>query len=164
MRPESGKMHSPLPSIQPGLARLAEKVPEGSQWVHEMKYDGYRVMSYIENGNVTLRTRNSLDWTSRFQKIADGLKMLGTISMILDGEMVVFDQTGLSSFSALKKALSNKSQNEFSYIVFDLLYLKGVDVRDRPLFERKRLLKGLIKKLDNTHIPIKSVSSIRAIA
>lgn len=143
---------SSLPKIKPGLAKLVEETPRGPEWIHEMKYDGYRVMSYIEDDKVTLRTRNDLDWTPRFQKIADSLRRLGKKPTILDGEMVVFDRNGLSSFSALQKSLSDKSQSGFFYIVFDLPFFEGVDLRDRPLLERKTILHELVKKLNNHHI------------
>jgi bifunctional non-homologous end joining protein LigD len=143
---------SALPLVKPGLAKLVDETPQGPGWIHEMKYDGYRIMSYIEAGKVTLRTRNDLDWTSRFQNIADELKGLGKKATILDGEMVVFDENGLSSFSALQKKLSDKSQTGFFYVVFDIPFFNGMDLRDRPLIERKKILQDVVQKLKKRHI------------
>jgi bifunctional non-homologous end joining protein LigD len=138
--------------VKPGLAKLVDETPQGPEWIHEMKYDGYRVIAYLEADKITLRTRNDLDWTSRFQKIADTLRKIEKRSTILDGEMVVFDKNGLSSFSEFQAKLSNPSQNGFFYMVFDLPYFEGVDLRDRPLLERKKILHDLVKKINNRHI------------
>jgi bifunctional non-homologous end joining protein LigD len=139
-------------ALKPGLAKLVSETPQGPDWIHEMKYDGYRVLSYLDGSKVELHSRNDLDWTSRFQNIANSLVKLGKKSTVLDGEMVVFDQHGKSSFSALQKNLTEKSLTGFSYIVFDLLFLDGVDVRERPLLERKELLKKLLGKNRDRHI------------
>jgi bifunctional non-homologous end joining protein LigD len=84
--------------------------------------------------------------------IAEELRGIGKKSTILDGEMVVFDGNGLSSFSALQKKLSNKSQTGFFYLVFDIPFFNGIDLRDRPLIERKKILHDVVKKLGNRHI------------
>jgi bifunctional non-homologous end joining protein LigD len=141
-----------LPTVKPGLAKLVDETPQGPGWIHEMKYDGYRIMSYIEAGRVILKTRNDLDWTSRFQMIADRLKGIGKKSTILDGEMVVFDGNGRSSFSALQKKLSDKFQTGFFYIVFDIPFFNGIDLRDYPLIERKKILHDAVKRLNDRHI------------
>jgi bifunctional non-homologous end joining protein LigD len=140
---------SAMPSaIEPSLATLVDAVPKGSQWIHEIKWDGYRLLAFLKNGKAQLKTRNGLDWTTRFPAIAKAIGGLSARAAILDGEAVVEDERGVSSFSALQQALSNSTKGKAASAVFhafDLLYLDGEDLRPLPLEERKTRLFKLIK-------------------
>jgi bifunctional non-homologous end joining protein LigD len=133
--------------VRPCLATLVDKVPTGDRWVHEIKWDGYRLIGFIENGNVILRTRNGLDWTHRFPAIAAALAKLPAKTAIIDGEGVVEDESGATSFAALQDALSDTHSGVAETAVlyaFDLLYLDGEDLRGLPLEERKARLARVI--------------------
>ncbi len=129
------------------LATLVDQAPEGDKWVHEIKFDGYRLLGFFAEGAVTLRTRNGNDWTSSFPAIAAAMRKLKCDSAVIDFEAVVLDAGGKSSFQALQSALgeSGHSENILAY-VFDLLCLDGKDLTPLPLTERKKTLKTLLKK------------------
>lgn len=129
----------------PQLATLTATVPTGSDWWFEPKLDGYRLLARIENGKVTLSTRNGYDWTDRFPQIANALKTLPCTRAMLDGEVVVFDAQGVTSFQALQTALSD-GKGAMVYIAFDLLHLDEWDLRQTPLSARKALLKQLLSE------------------
>ena len=137
---------SHLPAfVKPQLARLVERPPEGSGWAHEIKFDGYRVQLRVSQGHATLKTRKGLDWTAKFRSLAQAAAKLP--DCIIDGEVVALDAAGSSSFSALQAALSADDGAKLVFYVFDLLYLRGKDLRSRPLSERKRRLQELIGTL-----------------
>jgi bifunctional non-homologous end joining protein LigD len=136
----------PLPDfIAPCLATLVTDVPQGAQWAHEIKFDGYRLQARLENGNAQLRTRTGLDWTHRFEALAKALSALKVSSALIDGEAIVEDQNGASSFAKLVDELKAGRSAQIVFFVFDLLYLNGVDVAKRPLLERKALLQKLFR-------------------
>jgi bifunctional non-homologous end joining protein LigD len=137
---------APPEFIAPQLATLVTKPPEGSNWVHEVKFDGYRLEARIDDGKVTLTTRNANDWTARFKDLATALANLPCQNAILDGEAVHMAADGTMSFHALQNALSTGKKEDLQFWVFDLLFLDGEDVRDQPLLERKALLKALLQK------------------
>lgn len=130
--------------ITPQLATLVDKPPEGSQWAHEIKFDGYRILSYKNRSEVALKSRNNKNWTSYFPTIAEAINQLPFEQIILDGELVVLDAEGRSDFQLLQNALKNKKQASFIYFLFDLLYFNGYDLRDLALIERKSILKNLL--------------------
>lgn len=141
------------PEVQ--LATLVEHPPMGKDWWHEIKYDGYRILALIDNGNVRIRTRGGLDWTEKFQGIADELAQLKIKSAVLDGEAVVLDEKGASNFSKLKEALSENNQADIHAFFFDLLHLDGKDYHTKPLSERKPVLDKLLNKQAKlTHLHI----------
>jgi len=142
-----GAKTAPFPGfVAPCLAQLCEHAPDGDTWLHEIKFDGYRLMALIENGRVRLMTRSGLDWTERFPAIAAAFASFPAASAIVDGEAVVDDEAGLSSFSALQEALSTrKSAADIVFYAFDLLYLDGSDLRDAPLEARKEALAPLVE-------------------
>lgn len=130
--------------VEPALATLVAKAPSGARWLHEIKFDGYRLQARIEDGRVKLLTRSGLDWTTRFGKpVVSALRDLPVATAILDGELVVETAAGASDFSALQADLSAGRTDRFAFYVFDLLYLDGYDLRALPLVARKALLEGL---------------------
>lgn len=130
-----------LPSfVEPALATLVDTAPTGPDWLFEIKHDGYRMQARIDGGRVKLLTRSGLDWTGKFAPVANALKALKLPSALIDGEIVVADDNGVSNFSRLQIALQDGAMERAAFHVFDLLYLDGQDLRDLPLSKRKELL------------------------
>jgi bifunctional non-homologous end joining protein LigD len=135
--------------VEPMLATLRTQPPAGGEWLHEVKFDGYRIQAHLASGKVKLLTRKGLDWTEKFGKpIADALARLDCEDAVIDGEIVVLADNGVASFSALQAALSGKQTEKMIFYVFDLLHLDGQDLRDEPLIERKERLARLIGEGD----------------
>lgn len=129
------------------LATLVDAPPEGDQWLHEIKFDGYRLLAFCSKGEVRLRTRNGNDWTAKFPSLVAALAELKAKSAVLDMEAVLLDGTGKSSFQALQHALGEGGHREaIQAYVFDLLHLNGEDLRRKPLIARKEMLEKLLKK------------------
>ncbi|MBS0248525.1 MAG: DNA ligase D [Proteobacteria bacterium] len=144
--PRKGK-RAPLPNfVAPCLATLADKAPDSAHWIHEIKFDGYRLQARLDRGKVKLLTRKGLDWTRKFTGIADAVARLPADNAVIDGELVVEDDKGVSSFSLLQQELKSGRQDRLVYYVFDLLYFDGADLRALPLHERKAALAGLVGK------------------
>jgi bifunctional non-homologous end joining protein LigD len=133
--------------IAPALATSINKVPSGERWIHEIKFDGYRVQVHIKDGAVTVFTRCGNDWTKRFKKIADDAWHISAGSAIIDGEVVAPAADGTTDFSVLQNELKGRS-TKIVMVAFDLLYLNGHDLRKLPLIDRKALLKKLIADTD----------------
>src|SRR5580704_5249656 len=141
LRKPPGAKSAAMPArIDLQLATLRKLPPAGSDWIHEIKFDGYRMLCRVENGEVGLVTRGRHDWTNRFSHLASDLLRLPVKSAWLDGEIVALRPDGISDFSALQSAFRTRATSQLSYCVFDLLYLDGYDLRPCPLAERKRLL------------------------
>ena len=130
--------------IKPQLATLKSKAPKGDQWLHEIKYDGYRVQVHLNRGRKKVFTRNGLDWTKRFTEIAGALAVPG--EAIIDGEVVVVHE-GRTNFSELQAELAAGRQGRLVYYAFDLLWRDG-DMRNLPQIERKQALLDLIGEND----------------
>lgn len=130
--------------IKPELATLVDKPPEGSQWIHEIKFDGYRILAFKNGSDILLKSRNNKDWTYEFQSIADAVNQLPFEKMVLDGEVIVLDAEGRSDFQLLQNSLKNKKQASLTYFLFDLLYFEGFDLRELTLIERKSILKNIL--------------------
>ncbi|WP_425991997.1 DNA ligase D [Afipia sp. DC4300-2b1] len=128
--------------VEPQLCASVENPPSGRNWVHEIKFDGYRVQMRIENGDVTLSTRKGLDWTGKFSAIAKQAAKLP--DAIIDGEVVALDSEGHPSFASLQAALSDEKTDDLIFFAFDLLFAEGEDLRPLPLPERKKRLKLLL--------------------
>jgi bifunctional non-homologous end joining protein LigD len=126
------------------LATLVKKPPDGPQWLHEIKFDGYRILCRLDHGKARLITRGDQDWTSRMPTIAAAAAKLPAESAIIDGEVVALLTNGVSSFQALQNAFQAKRERELVYYAFDLLYLDGHDLRSAPLEERKAVLAELL--------------------
>jgi bifunctional non-homologous end joining protein LigD len=126
------------------MCELRERVPEGPNWLHEVKYDGYRVEAAVAGSDVRLYSREGLDWTHRFGSVPEALARLDLPPVVLDGEAVVFDAKGVSNFAALVDALDSKT-GRIVYLVFDVLRKDKRDLRNLPLVERKKILHGLLE-------------------
>ena len=131
-------------SIEPQLATLVDAVPRGEEWIHEIKYDGYRALCEIRDGEARLITRHGKDWTDRFSPVAREAAKLPVRQAILDGEVVVLEPDGTTSFQTLQNALAENRQNDLVYFAFDLIYLDGFDLRGASLLDRKQALLGLL--------------------
>ncbi len=130
----------------PQLASSRDTAPAGEDWLHEIKWDGYRMMADLVDGKVKLRSRGKLDWTKKFPEVASAVEALPVKDLRLDGELVVLDKQGRSDFSALQRALDGTSKQPLRYVVFDMPSIAGVDLSQAPLVERKSLLKQLLGK------------------
>ena len=144
----SKKKLAPLPAfVAPQLATLVEGPPPGDEWLHEIKYDGYRVIAAIAGGQgnaqVKMYTRNGLDWTQRFAPLIKPFSELPCDSALLDGEIAVADAQGHTDFGALQDALAG-GKGRIGCYLFDLLSLDGQNLRSRPLIERKAKLQKLL--------------------
>jgi bifunctional non-homologous end joining protein LigD len=147
-KPPAGGIKTNYPGfIEPSLATSIDKVPAGERWIHEIKFDGYRVQVHLRDATVKVFTRRGNDWTNRFRKIAADAWNINAGSAIIDGEVVVPAANGTTDFSVLQNELKGRSK-KIVMVAFDLLYLNGYDLRRLPLFERKALLKKIIDKTD----------------
>ena len=133
--------------IAPALASKIERVPSGDRWLHEIKFDGYRVQVHLHDGAAKVFTRRGHDWTRRLHKVARNALEINADSAIIDGEVVVPQENGATDFSVLQNELKRRS-DKIVLVAFDLLYLKGYDLRQLPLFERKAHLKQLVDGTD----------------
>src|SRR5882757_11167151 len=145
-KPPAIGVKAPFPGfIEPALATSIDKVPKGERWIHEIKFDGYRVQLHLANETVRVFTRRGNDWTKRFKKVEDEAWHISAGSAIIDGEIVVPAADGTTDFSMLQNELKGKSKS-IVMVAFDLLYLNGYDLRKLALIERKSHLKKLIIK------------------
>ena len=142
--------------IKPQLATLVKQAPSGNEWLHEIKYDGYRILTKIftanKNTQLQLLTRNSLDWTKKFPVISKELNKLDFSDVIFDGEIVALDEQGNVKFQLLQNELDPKKVSkkiQLVYYVFDLIYYNGYDLSKVPLIQRKELLQQILPKNDN---------------
>ncbi len=132
------------------LCTLTNKIPSGKNWAFEIKYDGYRILTFKQNEKINLITRNGQDYTQKLPTIAESLKFFKH-NFVLDGEVVSFDEAGRSDFGLLQQNLKlNPEQTQ--YVVFDLLALNGKDLRSTPLLKRKEMLKNLLINSPNNLI------------
>ncbi len=135
---------SPSPVIEPQLATLASEAPGGDDWLHEMKFDGYRILAYRNEGAVTLKSRRGHDWTAKFPGVAAAIAKLPASVLVMDGEVAVPTADGRTSFGALQDALGPGAARGVVYFAFDLLHLDGRDLRRVPLEARKLTLQALL--------------------
>lgn len=141
-----------LPSLELQLATPAEVPPSGSDWLHEIKFDGYRMAAYVKSGEVSLLTRNQLDWTAKFPGVARSLASLKADSAIIDGEIVALNPDGRTDFGRLQAILAGEERGRLHYQVFDLLWLNGRDLRPEPLARRRKLLGPLVETTSGTSV------------
>jgi bifunctional non-homologous end joining protein LigD len=136
-----GAVKAPMPRfVEPQLATLVKSLPAGDNWISEIKFDGYRMLCRIEDGEARLYSRNDKEWTANFPSIAQAAARLPVENAWLDGEVVTLDSQGRSSFQSLQNALSLNDESILSYFLFDIPYLNGVDLRKVPLLKRKQVL------------------------
>ncbi|MBB6410674.1 DNA ligase D [Mesorhizobium sangaii] len=132
--------------IAPQLCQTLSRPPAGANWVHEIKFDGYRVQLRVEDNATTLKTRKGLNWTDKFGAIA---KEAGSLpDVIIDGEIVALGENGAPDFAAMQAALSERRTNDLIFFAFDLLFANGVDLRTLPLLQRKEQLSAMLGKVD----------------
>ncbi len=144
----TGAKRRPLPKKpQAELATLVPAPPKGNEWLHEIKFDGYRMLCCVEKGTVRFLSRNGQDWTARFAALAQAAAALPVEQAILDGEVVVLDAHGVSQFQLLQNAMSTQKNGHDAtvYYAFDLIYLDGYDLSGVPLETRKTLLQALLE-------------------
>ncbi|MGN6284419.1 MAG: DNA ligase D [Afipia sp.] len=128
--------------IEPELCTSVDRPPAGGSWIHEIKFDGYRIQMRVEDGEATLRTRKGLDWTHQFSAIAKAASKLP--DCIIDGEIVALDHAGNPNFASLQAALSDSKTDNLVFFAFDLLFSDGEDLRRLPLADRKAQLERLL--------------------
>jgi len=138
--------------VSPQLAQLVEVPPTGKEWIHEMKFDGYRTQAIVAPGSVTLLSRNGHDWTSKYPGIETDLKKLDVKSAHLDGEVAFVDEKGRTDFQKLQNALKHERVADLVYYVFDILHLDGKDLRELPLEKRKAILQKVLKGQKKSHL------------
>src|SRR6476646_856750 len=134
--------------IAPQLATLTESAPEGDVWLHELKYDGYRLLAHIERGDVRLVTRNGLDWTGKFTVLARALAQLPVDSALIDGEIVALAPDGTTRFSDLQDRIARGDTSDLVFYAFDLLYRDGYDLTGAVLEDRKAALAEIVPRDD----------------
>ena len=143
---------SDLPAfIAPQLCETLDRPPSADSWIHEIKFDGYRIQMRVVDGEVTLKTRKGLDWTAKYPAIAKAATELP--DAIIDGEICALDENGAPDFAALQAALSEGQTDLLVYFAFDLLFERGKGLRTRPLINRKQRLRQLLSKAsDDTRL------------
>ena len=143
-----GARKSSLPKfIAPQLATLVKEPPSGDEWLHELKFDGYRMLCHLDRGEVRFWSRNGKDWTSKFPNLSEAARTIPAETAIIDGEVVIFDHDGRSNFQKLQHALGSSGAAKFCFQAFDLIYLDGLDLVRVTLEARKRLLRTLFSSL-----------------
>lgn len=129
----------------PELATLMDAPPSGENWIHEIKYDGYRTLCFKNKNKTKLLTRSGLDWSNKYSSLQRECQNLAVESIVFDGEIVWLDHKGRSNFQELQNSLEEGESEDLVYYVFDLLYLNGYDTRDLPLTDRKKLLREVLE-------------------
>lgn len=141
-----------ITDLKPELATLVKAPPEGDEWLHEIKFDGYRILAFINNNKIRLISRNGINWTKKFSIIVTAIKALKINAAVLDGELVALDKNGRSQFQLLQNALSEAMPANLHYFVFDLPFYKNADLSKKPLLERKKILKSILTKKNSKQI------------
>jgi bifunctional non-homologous end joining protein LigD len=144
--------------VEPQLTKLVDRAPTEPGWVHEVKFDGYRLQLRVEDGKATLRTRKGLDWTKKFQAIADVAGRLP--DCMIDGEACALDHNGAPDFAGLQAALSDGRDQDLVFFAFDLMFAEGEDLRSLPLVERKARLQDLLSGLEDKRKQIRYVEHL----
>jgi bifunctional non-homologous end joining protein LigD len=135
---------TPLGFIKPEIPTPVPEPPAGAGWIHEIKYDGYRTLIVIDQGKVRAYSRPGRDWTGPYRRVVRACANLGCKAALIDGEVVVQDEQGISDFEALRSAIY-KAPHRLVFFAFDLLHLDGQDLRRTPLIERRAALRKLIE-------------------
>lgn len=144
---------TPCPErIKPQLLTMASRPPTGDNWLYEIKFDGYRLMVRIDQGHVTLFTKNGYDWTKRMPVLAKELLTLPARSAWIDGEVVVQDEDGRPLFASLQSAFSSGKTDCLRFFAFDLLFDNGRDLRSLPIEKRRSRLSKLLNQVELEHV------------
>lgn len=130
--------------FKPQLTDHRDSAPDGEAWLHEIKWDGYRLLADVRDGVVALRSRNGLNWTDDFPEVVQAIEALPVTDLRLDGELVVLDAQGRSDFTGLQKVIDGTAKQPLRYVVFDMPGVAGVDISRAPLLGRKTLLEDLL--------------------
>ncbi len=141
--PGARKARQPA-KLKPQLATLADAAPSADGWLHELKFDGYRILAFLKDGKVRLVSRNAKDWTRKFPTIVKAVAALPIKNAILDGEVVVLNDKGLSDFQMLQNTLKSGGDDALVYYVFDMPHCDGYDLTATPLVDRKAPLQQLL--------------------
>jgi bifunctional non-homologous end joining protein LigD len=159
-KPPRGAVAAELPAfLPPALATLVPRAPAGSQWLHEIKFDGYRLEARIERGEVRLLTRTGLDWTHRFgHPVVEALNALPVETALFDGEIVVENAAGASDFSLLQQALSAGNADAYRFYLFDVMHLDGFDLTGLPLVARKEALARVVPEPEGEGVGVVRLS------
>ena len=139
----------------PQLASRRDSPPGGNAWIHEIKFDGYRTLARIDAGDARFLTRTGLDWTERYGSLAHAFAAAACHDAIVDGEIVVLDDEGRSSFARLQDTLKRRGRDRLVFQAFDLLYLDGHDLSQVPLLERKRALAAVLEPVVSEDRPVR---------
>lgn len=141
---------NPTNSVDLQLAKLVDKAPNGDNWIFEPKFDGYRIVAFFEDKKARLITRNGKDYSAHFKDIATSLEVFfQNKALILDGEIVIIDENGKSNFQALQNFMKKPTNQELTYVIFDILALNGEDLRNKQLIDRKNILEKLMQNAPN---------------
>ncbi len=140
--------------LKPQLAQEAKDPPEGPNWIHELKLDGYRMQARKDGKTVKMLTRSGLDWTDRVRSVAAAVAALPVQAATLDGEVVVLAPDGTTNFADLQASFQEGARNPLTYFCFDLLHLEGRNPRALPLLDRKQLLADLLKSANPDHLQL----------
>jgi bifunctional non-homologous end joining protein LigD len=146
----TGARKAAMPAFKaPQLATLVREPPRGDEWLHELKFDGYRMVCHLSRGKARFWSRNGKDWTAKFPNLAAALKTFPAVSAVLDGEVVIVDKAGRSSFQKLQQSMGQGGDKvpAFVFEIFDLIYLDGYSLTRTPLRERKAALERLLAAL-----------------
>ncbi|CEK10056.1 DNA ligase D [Legionella hackeliae] len=136
---------SPFPErISPQLTTLVDKPPQGSQWLHEIKFDGYRIIAFKDGKSIRLISRNNIDWTRKFKNVIKALQHLPATRVIVDGEVVLLNDKQKTDFQRLQNAMKGDKDYPFYYYIFDLLYYEKFNLKSLPLLQRKEILEKLL--------------------
>jgi DNA ligase D-like protein (predicted ligase) len=136
---------APLPRwVAPQLTQPVDVAPDGNQWLHEIKYDGYRMMARLDRGVVKLLTRTGLDWTHKYPAITTAVAALDARQAYLDGELCGGGPGGITAFNIVQLASDRGNAAALVFFLFDLLYVDGEDLRPQPVIERKERLGALL--------------------
>ena len=131
--------------IAPQVPILLAEPPEGDGWIHEIKHDGFRTQLRIDRNDVRAFTRGGHDWSDKYRRVIEACGKLNCQSALIDGEIIVQDENGLSDFAALRAAIEG-APHRLVMFAFDLLFLDGEDLRRLPLIERREKLRRLLPK------------------
>ncbi|KRG42842.1 ATP-dependent DNA ligase [Stenotrophomonas panacihumi] len=153
--PGARKAKPPTAAFEPQLARLGDTPPEGEQWLHEIKWDGYRILATMAKGEAQLWSRNALPWTAKLPEIAAAVEALGPMSLALDGELIA-GQGRKEDFNLLQSTLSGERPGKLVLALFDLLHVDGIDISAAPLRARKALLQEILEHAGSPHLAFSS--------